>query len=331
MTEEQVICVLGMHRSGSSLIARILNLLGVYLGPEEHLVKPREDNPKGFWEHQQIVDLNDEILMRLGGNLYDPPEFRAGWEYSAQFEDLRHRAQAILQRDFEQAKVWGWKDPRTCLTLPFWRQLVPLMRYVICLRNPLDVALSLQRRNGFSLEEGSWLWLKYVTASIQHTAGQPRHWVWYEDAMQNPEKIISQLAQFLRKSKELDRNHIASILKCVDSNLCHHRTSVIDVINSAHIPFPAKALYATLRVYAPLLTLGEGEAEDIILSLALQAEREVGMYRPNFTRRFLKLTSQFNRNRFKTLLQYIRSGNISPILRYVWIELKLLWRPKRAP
>src|SRR5437870_8336735 len=142
-TGKQIICVLGMHRSGTSLITRVLSLLGMYLGPSEHLMKPNQFNPKGFWEHQSIVDLDDEILKRLEGSWCDPPSFSAGWEGSSQFADLRQQARALIQNDFDAAMCWGWKDPRTCLTLPFWKQLLPPLRYVICLRNPVDVARSL--------------------------------------------------------------------------------------------------------------------------------------------------------------------------------------------
>src|ERR1700722_14451555 len=74
-----IICVLGMHRSGTSVATRVLNLLGVFLGAEDHFVSPGPDNPKGFWEYQSIVDLNIEILERLGGNCYEPPAFPADW------------------------------------------------------------------------------------------------------------------------------------------------------------------------------------------------------------------------------------------------------------
>ena len=77
-------------------------------------------------------------------------------------DDVRQRAQALIQDQFAEAQMWGWKDPRTCLTLPFWQQLLPNMRYIICLRNPVDVARSLEQRDSLSAEESSNLWLAYV-------------------------------------------------------------------------------------------------------------------------------------------------------------------------
>jgi len=65
------IFVIGMHRSGTSVVARAMNLLGVSLGKPEHIMRAAEDNnAEGFWENQLITDLNDEILARIGVNAF---------------------------------------------------------------------------------------------------------------------------------------------------------------------------------------------------------------------------------------------------------------------
>ena len=148
----RIVCVLGMHRSGTSVATRLMNLLGVDLGAEEHLLGPRPDNPKGFWEYKPILDLNEEILGRLGGNWHEPPPLPPGWEMAAELADLRQKARDLVARTFASAD-WGWKDPRTCLTLPFWKQILPPALYIICLRSPVEVAASLQKRDGFSVEK----------------------------------------------------------------------------------------------------------------------------------------------------------------------------------
>jgi hypothetical protein len=68
-----IVCILGMHRSGTSLVSRALNVLGVYLGPEEQLMRPSTDNPAGHWESRPIKEINDEILSILGGSWQEPP------------------------------------------------------------------------------------------------------------------------------------------------------------------------------------------------------------------------------------------------------------------
>src|ERR1700722_12084882 len=153
----RIVCVLGMHRSGTTVAARLINLLGIDLGAEEHLLGPRPDNPKGFWEHGPIVELNEEILRRLGGNWREPPPLPPGWETSADFGDLRRRARDLVARSFASAD-WGWKDPRTCLTLPFWKRILPPSHYVICMRSPAEVAASLEQRDGLPREKSIRLW-----------------------------------------------------------------------------------------------------------------------------------------------------------------------------
>ena len=72
-----VVCVLGMHRSGTSVVSRMLNLLGVYLGPEQAMCPAGHDNRKGYWEHQGLVMLNDAVLARYGGRWDLPPDVTA--------------------------------------------------------------------------------------------------------------------------------------------------------------------------------------------------------------------------------------------------------------
>lgn len=247
----QVICILGMHRSGTSLISRIINLLGVYLGPEDQLRKAAKDNPLGFWEHRRLTALNDEILSRLGGSWHEPPVFRPGWEITPALQDLRERARAVIDEDFAAAKLWAWKDPRTCLTLPFWQRLLPPMRYVICLRNPADVAYSLERRDGFSFEKSVHLWLFHVVSSLQHTAGHPRLLLFYEDFMAQWPQELRRLARYLgacaRAEEEDTQKAVREFLK---AELQRHHTSLAHTADHPGLPYPAKALYMILRLAA---------------------------------------------------------------------------------
>ncbi len=286
----QIICILGMHRSGTSLIAGLLNLLGVYLGPEEHIMRPAEDNPKGFWEHDLLTALNDEILARLGGSWHEPPIFPSGWESSPQLADLRQRARAILQEDFGTAELWGWKDPRTCLTLPFWQKLLPSLQYVICLRNPVDVARSLERRDDFSFEKGIGLWLNYVKSMLEHTSRQPRFFIFYEDVMDNWQRQVKRLVQFLGKPELTERAGVQkAIEEFIDEELQHSHTSMVQVVEEAKLAFPVKALYMALRVYVSHQREQFGKQSDVdqalqqavdsLSSYALEAQKETNELR----------------------------------------------------
>ena len=73
-------CLIGMHRSGTSLAARMLSLLGVSLGAPEGLLPPGPDNPAGYWENKSIQEFDDELLADRGGAWDQPPVLVPGWE-----------------------------------------------------------------------------------------------------------------------------------------------------------------------------------------------------------------------------------------------------------
>ena len=146
---EKPVCILGMHRSGTSMVTRLLNLCSLYLGPNDEMNPPEaQDNPAGYWENLRFLHLNEEILALLGGSWDHPPEVETAWWKQSQFDALRQRATALIA-EFEQHAPWGWKDPRTCLTLPFWLDVVPDLKFVFCLRNPLEIVYSLSRGGKF--------------------------------------------------------------------------------------------------------------------------------------------------------------------------------------
>ena len=247
MTEPRVVCVLGMHRAGTSAVARVLNLLGVDLGPVDQLMPAVPSNPRGHWEQWSIVRLNEEILERFGGSWSRPPLLPDGWEAAPLLEDMRFRARALVKSTFAGAPLWGWKDPRTCLTLPFWRPLLPQMRYVVCLRNVVDVAHSLETRDGMTLEEAARLWRTYTSAALAHTAGQARLLMFYEDLMADWGRQASRLAAFLERPERLEQPEVRSrIQEEVDPTLRHHSTALAEVLEDSKVPVDAKALYAAL-------------------------------------------------------------------------------------
>jgi hypothetical protein len=247
VTKPGGVCVLGMHRSGTSLVARLLNLLGVDLGPADQMMPAMPSNPRGHWEQQFIVELNDEILRRLGGSWSQPPVLPTGWEESPLLEDLRGRARILLDRYFSNSALWGWKDPRACLTLPFWRQLVPRMQYVICLRNVVDVARSLEHRDGMSIDDATQLWLSHTLAALTHTTGEPRLLFFYDDLVTDWRLEARRLAAFLGRADQIDRSDVlAQIEEEVDPSLRHHSSSLADVLADAKLPGDTKALYVAL-------------------------------------------------------------------------------------
>src|SRR5215467_10027179 len=135
---QAAICIAGAHRSGTSMVTRLLHCCGLELGPKSELMPPQADNPEGFWEHLGFVALNDQLLSELGGAWDLPPPPNEDFT-SARLDPLRLKARLLIEK-FDSACVWGWKDPRNSLTLPFWQQLLSRLKTVIVVRNPLEVA-----------------------------------------------------------------------------------------------------------------------------------------------------------------------------------------------
>jgi hypothetical protein len=252
-TEPDVICVLGMHRSGTSLLTRLLNVLGVYLGADHELMPPNGSNPRGYWERKEIVSINDEILARFGGSWDAPSTFPSGWETASIIDDLKARALGLIQRDFHKTEIWGWKDPRTCLTLPFWQQLLPETRYLVCLRNPVDVARSLGVRNNFSTEKCSSLWLSYVNHALKHSDGHPRLIIFYEDLMADWQRELRRIADFIGRTKRAEQVDVGNAVReFIEQDLQHYRTSVVSAAANLNIDRRVRALYIAQRISVSL-------------------------------------------------------------------------------
>jgi hypothetical protein len=253
-----VICTLGMHRSGTSLVSRILNLLGVYLGAPHDLTNAGADNPKGYWEHYPIALLNDELLARFGGSWDEPPAFPEAWTRDPGLADLKVKAHAVVSEAFSAAPVWGWKDPRTCLTLPFWQDVVGSIRYVICLRNPAAVLASLSRRDGMSAEKAERLWLTHVQSSLAHTSGRPRLLVCYDDLMHDWRPELRRIAAFIGYPERAEAPDVLEAVGAfLERELCHHRMTIEDLAANQRISFATTGLYLALKSEAPRSTSAE--------------------------------------------------------------------------
>jgi hypothetical protein len=148
-TKKRLIVVLGMHRSGTSAITRGLETLGVNLGSD--LLVPTVDNPKGYFEDRETYLLNEEILTALNHAWSDldpaEPEYIIQNKILDEFFD---RAVNLLLDRLRVNDLFGIKDPRFCILLPFWNKVfdrvgVPVS-YIVSFRNPISVVKSLQSR-----------------------------------------------------------------------------------------------------------------------------------------------------------------------------------------
>jgi len=220
------IIVLGMHRSGTSALAGTLDHLGVDFGPT--LSAGASDNELGFWEHAELVQLDEWVLQVLGASWEDACVLPAEWWKSEPVHPVRQAIADILEHDFSRSELWGLKDPRLCRLLPLWNAVLaesgckPL--YVIVFRHPRAVAASLMKRDGFPSDKSHLLWLRYNLDAEHWTRGYRRVFMGYDDLLDNWRVAAAQIQGALAvcslvRTPSVDKN-IDGFLR---PDLRHHR------------------------------------------------------------------------------------------------------------
>lgn len=202
------------------MVTRLLNICGLYLGPNERLLPPQADNPAGFWENYDVYAINEAILQKLGGGWdFQPPEAEGSLNQRSDLDALRTIAKKLINT-FNGKEPWGWKDPRFCLTIPFWESLLSESRVIICLRHPLDVANSLMKRNGHSRAFGLNLWLEYNRCLLDTTESKQRLVTHYDTYFIKPEAELHRLVSWLGWS--VPEQTILQACESISGDLRHH-------------------------------------------------------------------------------------------------------------
>ena len=197
--EKSVILVTGMHRSGTSAVTRVLSLLGCAL--PRAVTESARDNEKGFWENPAIRDLNDRILVSAGSAWDDWEPFDSRWYASPIAGGFRDDARAILEDEFGDGRLFVVKDPRICRLLPFWTDAVrsfgaePFI--VSPVRNPLDVAASLEERDGIHPSIGLLMWLRHVLDTEAASRDLRRVYLRYEHLLFKTHAVVDRLGDAL--------------------------------------------------------------------------------------------------------------------------------------
>jgi rhamnosyltransferase len=234
------VCITGMHRSGTSMVAHALSRCGLDLGPPEELLPANVWNEGGYWENRSLVDISDWLLEQLGGSWDVPPRVsdKRRRELRSAFED---KAQSTLSEvDFREP--WGWKDPRVCLVADFWSHAVEGLRYVVLVRNPVDVTLSLQRR-GAGSSAHLWLamWATYYTELLRRVPPGKRMVIDHAAFVSEPANSLQLVLEWLRIDS--DPGALAEAAAVVDRAQIHHAS---DRRSLLALPEDVRMLYAEL-------------------------------------------------------------------------------------
>ena len=220
-----IVIVLGMHRSGTSLCSHVLSALGVDMADA---IGVQESNEKGHWERRQIVDLNDRILEHFNRGFYTLHHdfgLPVAWWADPQVSAVRREIVALLAARMGEAP-FGFKDPRTSRLMPMWLQIFAELRlepkFLICLRNPAQVARSLHARDGFDPDIGEFRWFSYVVDCFRYTRNHEICVLEYETWFDAPAANLAKLREFLGPfslDREFDID--AVVADIVDDQLRH--------------------------------------------------------------------------------------------------------------
>jgi len=251
-----------MHRSGTSMLAGMLDRLGCQ-GPKS-LMTPNERNPKGYFESREFMMLNDEILAALRSHWDDWQRFDSGWQESPRFVEFRDRIVDTIALEYGNASLIYLKDPRICRLIPLWREVLVDAGYApVCIhthRNPLDVVQSLAARKGIEVEPelGMLLWLRYVLDAEAGSRGLPRiftsyaqqlsNWTEFSDLAEDTFGFSWPVAKNVRDDKMRD---------LIDQGLRHHDSSVEYPMYDASVPELVKGCLKVMERWAR-----DGEDDD---------------------------------------------------------------------
>ena len=238
------VAVVGMGRSGTSATAGLLVNLGLSGPRPDDLVPPTKSNERGHWESRAVVRCNARLLRAVGSSGHCPPPVMLDWSgvdgYAVQ------RADALRWfRANDAGRPMMVKDPRMCMTLSFWREVVPVpMAAVFVLREPVRVARSLQARDRLPVSLGLALWDRYVRAAMIGLTGLPVLVVHYDEMVADRAAGTARVAAFLDGlGVAVDPAAADAASTWFDPNLRHQRSTTDDYADTASVQ---RALFTQL-------------------------------------------------------------------------------------
>lgn len=242
------VCVLGMHRSGTSTLTRAVNLLGAYLGPDKKMMPASPDNSEGYWEHLDFYFFQSRLLARLGRTWDTAEPLPADWLQAEAIRPFKKELAKLIAGNFSGQEFWAWKDPQTCLLLPLWRETLKsnktILKCIFVVRNPLDVAGSIFRRDKIPFNRALDIWFHYNLTALTDAAGLPAFFVAYESFIASWEGELRRCAAALELPWPKDeRNLRASMDAFIKPGLRHNQAPPERL---DELPRHARELYGAL-------------------------------------------------------------------------------------
>lgn len=237
--QRQAILVLGMHRSGTSAIAGAITALGA-AGPKI-TAGPDDWNAQGYFESPRLFTALDAMLASAGSRWDDWRQLDPQWLGSEPAVPHRQTIKTLLIEEFGNADLIMVKDPRICRCVPFMASILAALNFspvaVLPVRNPIEVACSLQRRDKFALSKSMLLWLRHVLDAEFHSRHMPRCLLSYEGFLADWRSHADRAAATMgvRWPDRSDRSD-DKIDRFLAVELRHERASLDDIKNHPKVP-----------------------------------------------------------------------------------------------
>ena len=256
--------VVGMHRSGTSAVSRILNLLGADIAKK--LLPPRTSNPAGFWESKDLMILHDKTLESVGAAWDDVTYLPPFWHNNEVLKPYQEQFAEVVGNDFNGSSFFVMKDPRISRFIPLTatalEELGVSPKYVISLRNPLEVAASLKARDGFGLGKSLLLWLDHSLRAERMTRGLPRAFVLYEELLKDWRAVFRTVESDIDLSfPAWNAENEALIDAFISPKLRNHVFSKEEAMVREEIGEWVKTAYEALRLMARGQSVPESKKE----------------------------------------------------------------------
>ncbi|MDQ3039276.1 MAG: hypothetical protein M3R16_05695, partial [Pseudomonadota bacterium] len=233
-----------MHRSGTSLLARLIQHCGVDIG--SRLIGGSAGNEAGHWEDAVAVELHERLLAAMGRRWHDLPVPTSGQIEVAATSEVRATLAGYLSRDRAMHRNWAVKDPRLSMFASLWedaaRPLGIALGGVLLVRDPVEVAQSLAVRDGLPPGQGQLLWLEYTLAAMEQAKDFPLVVSTYDQLMEKPAGVLDRI-RLLPGWGTLsgDRDGLQAL---IEPRQRHHHAA--DASGGEAVPKPIRELWAAL-------------------------------------------------------------------------------------
>lgn len=195
----RVLLIIGMHRSGTSYVASACGAVGLDLPP--NLMPGNAANPRGYFEPLEVVRAHTAVLSALGRPWWDIAPMPAGWAESEAAQTLEVGLERFLDHATAGDTPLVVKDPRASLLLPAWDRVIRTrggrLSVILMLRDPGQVAASLDARDDINPLVGAAMWWRYVAEAHNAVAalGVDNVVLEYPGCMHEPERVHAALSR----------------------------------------------------------------------------------------------------------------------------------------